>query len=168
MLFLVDVDDTTCGLFDLVPQIYSAITGENITKASFCYSDWDHSLVVKNPPVLRSLFNPFIYDYCRPIIGAVSGIKQLREAGHKIIFCTVEDKGNAKLNWLRNYLFLEHDQNDLIVSRDKSLIRADIMVDDAIHHLTPFQGEKICYPQPWNVEWKGDRMNWSQIAWRYT
>jgi hypothetical protein len=77
----------------------------------------------------------------------------LREDGHRVIFVTSTPKGSegAKLKWLVDNRFLDKEgaygdgrvYDDYVEVHDKSLIRADIMIDDRPENLFGFQGQRI-------------------------
>jgi 5'-nucleotidase len=54
-----------------------------------------------------------------------------------------------KFDWLAaNFPFL--DWRQIVLCGDKSIIRAEYMIDDNIHHLRRFEGEKILFDSPHN------------------
>ncbi|MDD5710895.1 MAG: hypothetical protein PHV43_02225 [Candidatus Colwellbacteria bacterium] len=58
---------------------------------------------------------------------------------------------DSKLRWLIGHCgFLK---KDTIIANDKSLVRGAVLIDDLIKNLTEFEGERICFAQPWNTKW---------------
>jgi 5'(3')-deoxyribonucleotidase len=54
-----------------------------------------------------------------------------------------------KFDWLAaNFPFIHWRQ--IVLCGDKSIIRAEYMIDDNIHHLRQFEGEKILFDSPHN------------------
>jgi len=54
-----------------------------------------------------------------------------------------------KFDWLAtNFPFI--DWRQIVLCGDKSIIRAEYMIDDNIHHLRRFEGEKILFDSPHN------------------
>lgn len=160
MVVAIDLDDTLIDLFGVVPKVYSAITGENITKEDFVFEHWDHSLVVKKPTVLKSLFRGFIYDYCQPLPKARDGVWRIHTLGHEVVYVTAADIDDRKTEWLTEWGFAPFP---LIVTPDKGYVRCDWLIDDGMHNLKKAQGIGIAYPQPWNAAWPGMRMDWDAI-----
>lgn len=95
-----------------------------------------------------------LYNSIFPIVDSHYGITSLRLMGHhRVVFVTTPSPGTngKKLAWLKFYGFLRHDV-DYVECHDKSLIRADVMVDDKISNLAGFTGERIIFTQPWNKQ----------------
>lgn len=78
----------------------------------------------------------------------------LRES-FRVIACSSPMQGHiaSKYRYLTRYF----DRSDIILASDKSVIEADLLIDDAIHNLEAFPGAVICYDRPWNSEWRGPR-----------
>jgi len=58
---------------------------------------------------------------------------------------------DSKLRWLIEHCgFLK---KDTIIANDKSIMRGAVLIDDLIENLTEFEGERICFAQPWNTKW---------------
>ncbi|KIN27533.1 hypothetical protein B4072_2107 [Bacillus subtilis] len=70
----------------------------------------------------------------------------------------------AKLEWLtEHFSFIPH--SNVVLCGNKSIIKADIMIDDGIHNLESFEGMKILFDAPHN---RNDNrfirvMNWEEI-----
>lgn len=59
------------------------------------------------------------------------------------------------------------DKDFLVLCEDKSVIRADMLVDDGVHNLDVFCGEKIIFDRPWNRDPKRSYFrahSWSGLA----
>ena len=84
--------------------------------------------------------------------GAVDIIKKLIQDGHKIYVVTSSSYKTlqAKLdNCLFKYFpFL--NEEDIIITYDKSLIGCDLLLDDAIHNLINFNGIKVLFDASYN------------------
>jgi 5'(3')-deoxyribonucleotidase len=90
----------------------------------------------------------------RVLPGAVKSVYDLRHFGHKVICVTAPPKREMpwhhwRATWLQRNFGFHHD--DVIFARDKSLIRADVLVDDFAKNLRTFPGRRIMVTQPWNV-----------------
>lgn len=92
------------------------------------------------------LITPEIYEQVLPIPGALFGINQLRTLG-RVVFVT-SGNGDAKLKWLQEWKFLKpgrvngHDP-DFVSAKDKSLIKADYLLDDNVDNVEMFPGQGI-------------------------
>ena len=101
------------------------------------------------------LTDPYLYDDVAPVEGSVVGIRQLRGMGHRIVFASSCVKGmmDGKWTWLQKHGFLKdgyRQDSDLISIHDKSLLRGQVLVDDAPWNLSGFDGHRILYDAPWN------------------
>ena len=156
MIIAVDVDDVCADLLgewlNRINRDYQYLqpkrTREDVTQ-------WDMSgLVPDGENVYQYLQEPDLYDHVRPIPGALQAVLALRAAGHRVIFVTSCVKGqyDAKERWLVEHGFLDdaYSQPDFYPAKDKSLIHADVLIDDGAHNLATFKGHKILIDQPHN------------------
>lgn len=95
-------------------------------------------------PAVKAECGHKIYDYLRdpdlyaqvPLIDhAQEGVAQLREWGHRVVFVTscTKNMADQKWAWLERFGFLKStlmQSPDLILAHDKSLINADLLIDD--------------------------------------
>lgn len=116
--------------------------------------EWDIHVFVKPEcglDIYRYIRDPALYDHVHPVDGALDGIGRLRSMGHRIVFATaaeIETSGR-KFEWLLDHGF-GPDQADYIEAADKSLIRADLMIDDRYRNVVGFVGPGILFDRPWN------------------
>ena len=97
--------------------------------------------------------------------GAIDGINELAEHAD-VWICTKPLEANLqcrddKASWVRRVLGEEWERR-LILTPDKSLVRGDILLDDAIklHWLNTAEWEPVVFPTPWNgcgSDWDGLR-----------
>lgn len=59
------------------------------------------------------------------------------------------DSLRAKVEWLKEY-FNFIPMTNVVLCGDKSIIKADIMIDDGVHNLETFDGMKILFDAPHN------------------
>lgn len=53
---------------------------------------------------------------------------------------------------------------NVIIASDKHMIIGDILIDDHIDNLNNFDGDKVCFKQPWNHTWVGKKLShWPEI-----
>lgn len=117
----------------------------------------------------RSLSNMNTTESIYEILKAMYHAKQL---GYKNIICTVRgteytDTGFVTIakkdtkDWLTGNCIIVH-VDDILHTRDKAAVDADVFIDDAPHHLESIRlaGKRaICYSQSYNKEWDGERVN---------
>ena len=155
MVIGIDVDSVIANLGEEWLRRYNldyndSLTSDKITK-------WEtHSFVKKECglKIYDYLKDPTLYDNVNPIEGSLEIIHQLKKDGHRVIYITttpIETPG-VKFNWLVKHRYLNKDElHNYFEARDKSLIRADILLDDNGETVKNFRhGISFCYDQPWN------------------
>jgi 5'(3')-deoxyribonucleotidase len=94
--------------------------------------------------------------------GARRMLHDLQTDGHTIVIATSQPNREVlrhTLAWL-NLNEMPYDEFYCALGlRSKANIKADILLDDYIKHLEEFPGISICYAQPWNTEWKREKVN---------
>lgn len=167
MLIAVDVDGTVANLMDVWLSRYNRDYNDNLRFEQI--TEWDVSKFVKpecGERIYSYLDDPTIYNDVSPIEGAVDGVNSLRLAGHRVVFVTAGGEA-SKYEWLLKYGFLDN-RKDYVRCVDKSLIRADVLVDDGPHNLAVFHGGRILLRNPANGnEWvRGAWIacNWGEVS----
>lgn len=102
----------------------------------------------------------------KPIEGAIDALKELKEKGHEIFICSSPLSEN-KYSWQEKYEWiLKHLGEDwkkrLILVKDKTLIKADILIDDKpeIKGIKEPSWKHILFEQPYNKNSDKKRINW--------
>lgn len=161
----VDVDETVADLLPAWLEMYNDDYGDSLRVTDI--TGWDLTKFVK-PECGNKIYTyltPELYNMVDPIPGALEGVEYLRKQGHRVIFVTSTPKGceGAKLKWLVDKEFLDKKgaygdgrvYDDYIEIHDKSLIRADIMIDDRPENLFSFNGYRILYRANHNLAFSG-------------
>jgi 5'-nucleotidase len=111
-----------------------------------------------------------LFRRCPEVPGAVKGVKQLLDAGAEVVFVTHRNPRHAEhtVEWLierglpRNVAFL----------RDKSLLRADVYLDDkpeTVAELLDLEYPTFLFDQPWNRDWELPRVSsWNEFVFMAT
>ena len=155
MTIAVDVDETVAALMPEWIARYNENHRDTLDHKNV--SHWDVDKFVK-PEVGKAVYSILndadLYECVCPINGALAGVRKLHEMGHRVIFVTscVGPQMHPKKQWLHRHGFMDaagHD-TEYIVCHDKSLIRADIIIDDGPHNLEGFVGGKILFDAPHN------------------
>lgn len=168
MKILVDVDDTVCKLVETWLWLYNKKYEDNLKPEDI--TDWDIAKFVK-PEAKDTIFefinNQAVYRIVPEIEGALSCVNRLRAMGHRVIFATwaMEDAAGAKYRWLKKHGFLD-SQMDYVECKDKSLIRADITIDDNFEYVQKFYGMAVLFRKPWNMkaDWNFCVNNWDEFV----
>ncbi len=122
------------------------------------------------PDGVRYLNTPGFFREAPPMEGSVSGLKMLDNKYHVLVVSLATEYPGTipeKIEWLnRNFPFLSWKQ--MVFCGDKSMIRGDILVDDHAKNLDHFDGERILYTQPHNINYtprRGQRVNcWDELV----
>lgn len=152
---LCDVDEVVADLHTEWLRRYNAKYDDNLTPADI--TDWDISKIVK-PECGRKVFNflrmPNLYRHVQPVEGAKEGVAQLRAEGYRVVFVTscVIGSMDQKVRWLLGHGFVRspHSPRDLVITRDKALVRGDVLIDDGPHNVAAFPGHAILVDRPYN------------------
>ena len=113
---------------------------------------------------------PGFFRELPPLPGALEAIAALLQAGHDVRICTSPLQGYhhcamEKFEWVERHLGADC-LHRLILTRDKTLVHGDVLVDDNPHITgarTP-DWRHILYDQPYNRHLPGPRMTWAN--WR--
>jgi 5'(3')-deoxyribonucleotidase len=164
----VDIDGTIADLEQNWLAWYNRDYNDNIK----FFTEWDTHKLVKPECGLKMydyLKDPRLYDDVKPIAGAIAVIKKLKGTGYRIVYptCSPIESFGRKYQWLLDYGFITTIK-DYIELNDKSLIRADILVDDRPKNLDDFTGKKILFAQRWNESEKDNPAylhanNWNEV-----
>lgn len=152
MNILMDIDDV---LADLVGSIIKLMNQKGVEIKKEDIVDWQLDQFV--PEGAPDRFHDYfgredIYHYVSGISGGIETVKLARELGHRVIFCTSAYPGTEgkKLQWLNNHGY-PTSREDYVECSDKSIIKADLIIDDRPKHIEMFPGAAVVFTQPWNA-----------------
>jgi len=147
-----DVDGVCADLLEVWIERYNKDYDDLLCASEV--SEWDLSCVVKmecGKKIFEYLNDPYLYDNVHPITESLETVQKLRHLGHRVLFVTSTNvyQYAAKLLWLERWGFLElqygTSSRDYVPIQDKTLVRAEILVDDALHNVSTFPGLGILY-----------------------
>lgn len=167
---LVDVDGVVSNLVKECLGWYNRDWNDKLKYEQIV--DWDIAKFVK-PECGKKFYdyfsNPDIYNCVEEIQDSKECIQTLRGYGYKIIYLT-SGFFPAKAKWLYNHGYLTSKSweyaTDIVVTTDKSLIKADLLIDDGYHNIVDWH-PSLLFTQPWNKKYmvNGSRVdNWSEIV----
>lgn len=162
MIIGIDVD---CVLRDIIPP--TLVWWEQMTGIKKCRKDIDKWEVPECLDIdlagisLSEFYRKWfmerrIWRRAAPILGAIGAIARLHEL-NEIAIITYQPTYLQKL-WTLEWLD-EHLRDDmhyslmydpLVFTKRKSLIQADVLIDDGPHNFEGFAGKAILFSQPWN------------------
>jgi 5'-nucleotidase len=173
MIVCVDVDGVCADLLPAWLQKYNSDYDDNLTPEDI--TEWNLHPFVKpecGEKIYKYLHDSDLYLSVQTIPGALRGVQMLRELNHRVIFltaCVGAEMAAAKIDWMFDHGFLHTPRyfgmSDLIIAKEKRLIRADVLVDDYPENLREFWGEKILFDAPYNKDAKYNRANdWAGVV----
>ena len=149
MIIAIDIDDVVLNLIPEWLKFYNAVHNDSLTQEQI--TDWDMTKFVKpecGKKIYDFLLEPKLYDDVNCIPGAWSAILRLRNLGHRLIFVTASHH-SGKLLRMKNLELLPNEK-EYVACHDKSLIRADVLIDDKPQNLENFGGHKILFSRSHN------------------
>lgn len=155
MTILVDIDST---ITDFGKQMLNYLN--NRYQTNYKYEDitsWDWFDRHFNSP-WKLLDVRSFWDKVQVNPEAIFTIESWVKQGHNVYLVTASafnDTLGYKIN--KTLEMFDHtliNYRNIVVTKDKSIIKGDIMIDDNINNLLSFDGVRICYAQPWNQQWE--------------
>lgn len=150
---IVDIDDTIADLLPVWISWYNHEYKDDLRLSQI--TGWDLTEFVK-PECGRKIYDylgdPDLYENVLPVPGSVDAVASFTEAGHQVFFVTAAYHPR-KIQWLRDNGFLPSDGSEdwrYMVAKNKSLIIADIIVDDRYGTVMTFPGYGVLYNQAHN------------------
>jgi 5'-nucleotidase len=171
MLIMVDVDGVVADLHSVWYKLYNEEYGDDLTHERV--TDWEVHKFVK-PECGKHIYTyldiPGLYDEVKPIDGALTGVQYIRNLGHRVVFATSGlSQAYAKYLWLESKGFEPGNWgSDFVSVHDKSLLKGNLLVDDAFHNVQAFSSRTsilFTYPHNANAAWYGHRAkNWHEVT----
>jgi 5'-nucleotidase len=130
-----------------------------------------HRIVDQYPLEFRRLveeiyYQPGFFKTLLPIPNSINSLKTMLEINYDVFICSspLENFRNCvleKYEWVEEQLGFDWTRR-LILTKDKTLIQAEILIDDspAIKGSIQPVWEQIIYDQPWNKNGIGRRLTW--------
>jgi 5'-nucleotidase len=151
----VDVDEVCAQLNKEWLRRYNEEYGDNLTVERL--TQWDMSQLVHphcGKAIFKYLSQTDLYDHIEPYPDALGAVEAMRLAGHRVIFVSSCVRGgyDMKAEWLVKHGFLPDQRilKDFYGASDKSLIQADVLIDDHIENVRNFRGAGLLINRPWN------------------
>jgi 5'-nucleotidase len=176
MIVLADMDGVLAW-FDLgvnlkLAEQYPQVNIVPLEKRSTFYIQYDYP--AEQAPLIQSIYMAEgFYRSLPPVPGGREGIEEILGAGHDVRICTVPHP-NHRYCLPEKYLWVEQNLGEkwldrIIITRDKTLIRGHLLIDDnsEITGAAVPEWEHILYTQPYNLGVKGKRRltwdNWRDV-----
>lgn len=151
----IDMDDVLADATQRIIELYNKNLGTNFNKTDFDTFDW-HELIVPEEylsKVRNILFEPGFFASLAVIPDSVEVVKKLQKKYEVFIVSAAMEFPNSlleKSQWLDKHFPFIHWKNRVMCG-DKSIIAADIIIDDHTKNLENFKGElPLLYDAPHN------------------
>lgn len=152
MVIISDIDGCINDLVDKTLSMYNSETGKNIKLDDItAYNFYDCLPKEDADGIIRLFERKELWDSLSLVNDAQWGLKTLIKSGHRVYLTTATHPCNFayKVDWIKKYFpFINPD--NIIRIMDKSLIQADIIVDDCLDHLISSVWHRIVIDHPWN------------------
>lgn len=148
MTILVDMDDVLEQLVAGWVAYLNERFGTN--KSTEDVRSWNVSLAfpeLTHEQVYSAVSDDHLWDFVKPMPGAVETLKKLIDEGHEVYIVTATgyETLRAKMEKVlfRYFPFLSWKQ--VIITENKQMIRGDILIDDGPHNMTGGTYKKILF-----------------------
>ncbi|MFT3890285.1 MAG: hypothetical protein QM730_01515 [Anaerolineales bacterium] len=119
-----------------------------------------------HPQLMEILLEPNFFRTMMPIEGGREALHEMDTLGFEVFICTspfstYQNCVLEKYQWVENYLGA-HWVDRIILTKDKTLVRGDILIDDK-PHITGVDvptWEHILYDRPYNQNVEKRRLTW--------
>jgi 5'(3')-deoxyribonucleotidase len=149
--WLIDCDEVLVDLNGVWLEAINKKHNLNIKREDLI--SWDIGTITGLGDDVFKIFNEIpLYRVAQPIRENVEAVNRLQDAGHIIYLVTAMDPKFAqdRVLWLKEHMPW-FDKFKLIISRDKSLLEADVIIDDAAHNIVPNRSRiRVLVDAPYN------------------
>lgn len=173
MRILTDIDDT---LNDMGHVLLKWLNEDS--SLEYKYSDittWDWYKNVFGEKWYKPLNDPLFWLEVNIDNKAIQVLENLVKQGHDVKLVSASFLNDVLIDKIYFTLFPFDDtlinENNIIITQDKSCIKGDLMIDDKPDNLVNFEGIKFLYDQPWNRKEKeiwdlvnGDFVNYARVS----
>lgn len=137
----------------VIPALNAA--GYDITYEEIDSFKYEETVGLEGCKIALEIINsPEIYDGLEPEPGALEGLLELRSLGRVLIVThSLPKMADAKLDWLYSHGI---EEADVVMVKDKRLVQADLLIDDALHNVEPWIATgrpAVVFGRPWNRDW---------------
>ena len=169
-IYAVDVDGVVANNHYEWINLYNHDYHDNFTLDR--WTSWNIHEFVKpecGMKIYDYLKDRHFYENVRPEPYSMDGITYLRRYG-RVVFVTssTPEQMGLKYQWLLKHKYLDNT-GDYIECSDKSLVRADYLIDDKPQNIFDFDGTGVIFTQPWNksIGFKYRISNWFNFVYSF-
>lgn len=172
MTILVDCDNVLNNLSEVVLKHYNEDYNDNLEISDITKYHMENFVKEEAKENFKDYFiDKTVWKEVTPTAGALDVIERLRKRGDRVFLCTKTEPFNAfkKSRWCeREFGFNPH--KDFILTPDKTIIRASLLIDDCTKNFSENHSSWICMNYPWNQTFRTRNFfdkkvnNWEEIG----
>lgn len=172
MTVCIDIDNVLSDFIEKAIDFYRNITGEIISMEDITEYNLYECLPKETADKFMEIFsNEDFNNAYRPIEGSQSGLSYLCDKYNVYLVTASSEKVfEWKCSFISRY-YPFFNTKRIIRVVNKSMLRAEVLVDDDIQQLITSSCERVCLSYPWNVDNNKDIAygiyrcpDWSQIT----
>ena len=148
MTILIDMDDVLEQLLVGWTAYLNERYGTSVSAEDV--KNWNVSLaypMLTYEQVYPATHDDALWDYVPPMPGAVEAVKQLIDEGHDVYVVTATEYQSLKAKMdkvlFKYFPYLSFDK--VIITKNKHLIKGDVLIDDGPHNLAGGDYKKLLY-----------------------
>ncbi len=145
---LFDMDETIVQFLNKLLAYHRHLYNSDITIEDI--HEWNM------PKEFKDIFmTPYFFDGLKPYSGAIELINELTIKDEFNVYIVTDTGGevnivNGKYFWIKKYLPFINLRENVIFTKNKHLIKADILIDDNPYILKKFPNTTIAIDRPYN------------------
>ena len=175
MIILVDMDDV---IVEFEKRVIELVLKQNHGEKDLFKKERKKFKLDEEYPELKELIEEIksqkeLTENLEPIPGSIEALKEIKEMGHEVFICT-SPLAKYEISVLEKYKWVEKNfghewTKKIILTKDKTLIKGDILIDDnpEIHGLKDPEWEHIIFDRPYNKHVKNKKRltwcNWKKV-----
>ena len=164
---IVDMDDVLADATGRLIDLYEKEFGVRVTRESMNHKE-DRERFPDNEAALRFVFQKGFFRTMNVNEYAQEVMKELNKKYEVFVVSSAMEFPNSlseKLEWLNEHFPFLHWKQFVFCGR-KSVVHGDYMIDDLPHNLETFNGEKLLYTAPHNMQFNHfKRVNgWKEVS----
>ena len=149
-----DMDNCLNNLIEQMLKMYNDKYGTNYTQEDVHTYELEESFHLEEAEKMKELFlEKELWDNLVPVEKAQWGLQSLINRGYDVYIVTATHADNFawKVAWIKKY-FHFFDEKNIIRIHDKSLIAADVLIEDCYANLVESRcfTERVLLDYPWN------------------
>ncbi len=175
MIILVDMDDV---IVEFEKKIFEILLKENPEKKEFFEKERKKFKLSEEYPEFEKSIQRIkslkgLIENLEPLKDSIESLKEIEKIGHEVFICTspltnYKNSVLEKYRWVEKYFGYEWIKK-IILTKDKTLIKGDILIDDKpeIFGLKDPEWEHIIFDRPYNKHIKNKKRltwnNWKEV-----